>query len=69
MAWHLAGTIIIMSFLVLGNYLTYPYIDPDYNSPLIYLWGYCNLSNSLLAFSYGCVRYDFVIDFGQITLG
>ncbi len=23
---------------------TYPYIDPDYNSPLIYWWGYCNLS-------------------------
>ncbi len=22
----------------------YPYIDPDYNSPLIYWWGYCNRS-------------------------
>ena len=43
MAWHLAGTIII-SFLVLGKDLPYPYINPDYNSPLIYWWGYCNLS-------------------------
>ncbi len=40
MAWHLAGTIII-SFLVLVKDLPFPYIDPDYNSPLIYWWGYC----------------------------
>ena len=24
------------------DYLPYPYINPDYNSPLIYWWGYCN---------------------------
>ena len=35
---------IFISFLVLGNYLTSTYISPDYNSPLIYWWGYCNLS-------------------------
>ncbi len=34
----------LISFLVLVNYLTYGYITPDYNSPLIYWWGYCNLS-------------------------
>ncbi len=33
-----------ISFLVLGNYLTSTYISPDYNSPPIYWWGYCNLS-------------------------
>ena len=43
MAWHLAGTIII-SFLVLARIYHIPYINPDYNSPLIYWWGYCNLS-------------------------
>ena len=29
----------------LPGHLTYPYIDPDYNLPLIYWWGYCKLSN------------------------
>ncbi len=43
MAWHLAGTIII-SFLVLARIYHIPYLNPDYNSPLIYWWGYCNLS-------------------------
>ena len=29
-----------------GKDLLYPYINPDYNSPLIYWWGCCNLSIS-----------------------
>ncbi len=47
MVWHLAGTIII-SFLVLARIYHIPYINQDYNSPLIYWWGYCNLLMGLL---------------------
>ena len=33
-----------LSFLVLASIVYLYYINPDYNLPLIYWWGYCNLS-------------------------
>ena len=35
-ATYTNNDIIIISFLVLGKDLPFPYINPDYNSPLIY---------------------------------